>query len=157
MLTMVLGGLWHGAAWTFVVWGVIHGGVPVAERYIPGAIPPEGTARKVTPGNAVRWFIIFHIVCIAWVLFRAETIGLAFDMFQQLFVGGDAPLVTPLVVLTILGSLALQFVPAGFWSQFQGGFRRLAPAPQAFVLAIGLVLVDALGPEGVAPFIYFQF
>ncbi len=65
MLTMLLGGLWHGAAWTFVVWGGIHGARLAAER---GLRERFGTAR--VPAWA-GWLVTFNVVCLAWVFFRA--------------------------------------------------------------------------------------
>ena len=157
MLTMVLGGLWHGAAWTFVAWGAIHGSWLLIERYVPALQPKEGAAGLSWP-TVLRWLITFHVVCVAWVFFRAETFGLAGEMFTGLVQnGGGGELVTPLVVLVIAGSLALQFLPRRLDLRWQAAFTRLAPVGQAACLGAGLMLVDALGPEGIAPFIYFRF
>ena len=154
-LTMLLGGLWHGAAWTFVIWGAIHGSWLILERYTPGLKP-------AAPGSpwaaAIRWFVTFNVVCIAWVFFRAESFDLARQVLEGLFTnGGGAGLVTIPVVVTIVGSLALQFLPKRVDVRWQEIFARASPVAQAACLAVGLVLVDALGPEGVAPFIYFRF
>ncbi|MFN0148034.1 MAG: MBOAT family O-acyltransferase [Dehalococcoidia bacterium] len=159
MITMVLGGLWHGAAWTFVAWGAIHGLGLVIERMVPALRPASGrTASRLTARDVVRWLITFHIVCAAWVFFRAESFGLALDVFEGAFTRWEAaPLVTPLVLVTVFGALALQFLPRDLHVRWQAGFSRVAPLGQAACLAVGLVFIDALGPEGVAPFIYFRF
>jgi D-alanyl-lipoteichoic acid acyltransferase DltB (MBOAT superfamily) len=156
MLTMLLGGLWHGAAWTFVAWGAIHGAGLIAERYAP-SLAGERTGRL--PGwRAFRWLVTFHVVCLAWVFFRAETFDTAWTLLERLFsAGGEAPLVTAPVLIAVFGSIALQFLPGGWLGRLKVGFERLAPAGQAACLAAGLLLVDTLGPQGVAPFIYFQF
>jgi D-alanyl-lipoteichoic acid acyltransferase DltB (MBOAT superfamily) len=148
MLTMLLGGLWHGAAWTFVVWGGIHGvGLAVERRY--------GHLR------APRWvqqLVTFHIVCLAWVFFRAETFTGARDVLWRLVAGWTGDLrVDRVVVLTIVAALAVQFVPRDAGRRVLVAFSRLAPAAQAAALAGGLVVIDVLGPAGVAPFIYFRF
>jgi hypothetical protein len=102
--------------------------------------------------------VTFHVVCLAWIFFRAESMDLALEMLSGLFGSwGSAPLVTPLAVVVIAGMLGLQFVPDDFIDRTVGRISFLHPLAQAAGFAAGIVLVDALGPEGVAPFIYFQF
>jgi D-alanyl-lipoteichoic acid acyltransferase DltB (MBOAT superfamily) len=148
MLTMLLGGLWHGAAWTFVVWGGIHGvGLAVERRY--------GTVRAIP---WVQRVVTFHIVCVAWVFFRAESFTNARDVLWRLVDGWGGDLaVNRVVVLTIVAALAVQFVPRDAGRRVLVGFSRLAPAAQAAALACSLLVIDVLGPQGVAPFIYFRF
>jgi D-alanyl-lipoteichoic acid acyltransferase DltB (MBOAT superfamily) len=160
MLTMLIGGLWHGAAWTFVVWGGIHGTALMLEhiradrRRLAGL--PIGPTSFV---NAVwRWCVTFNVVCLAWVFFRAETFSTARDLLWRLLTAwGPAPLVTPLLVFTIVACIGAQFVPAGAVDRLQAVFGRLGPALQGAVLAVGFMIIGVLGPQGVAPFIYFQF
>jgi alginate O-acetyltransferase complex protein AlgI len=155
-LTMLLGGLWHGAAWTFVAWGALHGGYLVVERIVKARWQPRGyPAEAVAVG---QWLLTFHLVCFAWVFFRAETFGQATEMLGRIaFAGSTGPLVTWLVVATVLASLAVQFVPR---SLALTGERMLVATPlaiHAVGVGVAFILIDALGPEGVAPFIYFQF
>lgn len=155
VLTMVLGGLWHGAAWTFVIWGAIHGFGLVIEREIR-------ERSRITLGlltKPVQWFVTFHVVCLAWVFFRAETFTAAREMLTGLVTrwGEPSELVTPLILVVIAGSILAQFMPKILTLRLEVEFSRLAPAAQAATLALGLLFIDALGPEGVAPFIYFQF
>jgi D-alanyl-lipoteichoic acid acyltransferase DltB (MBOAT superfamily) len=156
-LTMLLGGLWHGAAWTFVIWGAIHGGALVAERVIRARWQPVGLPRPLV--GAGQWLLTFHIVCLAWVFFRSETFGGAIDMLGRIgsLAGGPSPLVTGLVLATIVAMLASQWVPARVIHRADDAFAGSPLAVHALALAGGLVVIDALGPEGVAPFIYFQF
>ncbi|MPZ74599.1 MAG: MBOAT family protein [Nitriliruptorales bacterium] len=152
LITMVLGGLWHGAAWTFVVWGAIHGVGLALERRRFG----EGSVWSTRP--AVARLITFHIVCFGWVFFRADTFGTAATMLGRMITAwGPAPLVTPLVVLVIAGAIAVQFLPRGTGQRIQITFSHYGPAAQGATLALALLVTDALGPQGVAPFIYFQF
>jgi D-alanyl-lipoteichoic acid acyltransferase DltB (MBOAT superfamily) len=153
LIVMVLGGLWHGAAWTFVAWGAIHGVGLVAERAITSRWDPRGRWWGVA-----RWAITFHIVCLAWIFFRAESGSLALELLGRLFTaGGPAPLVSPLLLLVIAGALAVQFFSARWLREIEYGVSRLALPAQAALFALAIVLIDALGPSGVAPFIYFQF
>ena len=68
MITMVLGGLWHGAAWGFVLWGALHGAGLVVERFLRG---------RVDAPAWLRWAIVFNLVVFGWILFRAENLDLA--------------------------------------------------------------------------------
>jgi alginate O-acetyltransferase complex protein AlgI len=155
-LTMLLGGLWHGAAWTFVAWGALHGAYLVVERVVKERWQPRGHPVEVV--RVGQWLLTFHLVCFAWVFFRAESFTQATEVLGRIaFAGGTGPLLTVLVAATIAASLAVQFLPRQLAEQ---GERALVATPLA-VYAVGMgaafVLIDALGPEGVAPFIYFQF
>lgn len=159
MITMVLGGLWHGASWTFVVWGAVHGAALAVERWWaarPVGDPGGGVPRPPRP--FLRWLVTFHVVCLAWIFFRAESFSVAGELLVRLLVGwGPAPLVTPLVVVVIAGAVAAQFAPAGIGQRVQVGLSRMGPVPQGAALGVALFVIDALGPPGVPPFIYFQF
>ncbi len=156
-LTMVIGGLWHGAAWTFVVWGAIHGAALVLERRWQLRRDESG----VEPGPlspVLRWVVTFHVVCLAWVFFRAESFSVAGEMLWRLVTAwGVGELVTPLVVLVVVAMVAAQFVPVQAVERAQIAFSHMAPVAQGAVLAVGFLAIDSLGPVGVAPFIYFQF
>ena len=158
MLTMLLGGLWHGAAWTFVVWGGIHGVGLALERWWrarPGYVEPPSTFWSRTWARVAT----FHVVCLAWIFFRADSFGRAWDMITGLFTrwGEGAPLVTFGVLLAIAVGIGSQYLPARVPRLVMARFSRLPVAGQAVVLAFALMLTSAMGPEGVAPFIYFQF
>ena len=71
MITMLLGGLWHGAAWKFVVWGALHGGGLVVERLAGSRGPAPGAQTR--GGACVAVLIVFHFVCLGWILFRADS------------------------------------------------------------------------------------
>jgi len=151
-LTMLLGGLWHGAAWTFVIWGAIHGGVLALERWRGYRPDPVGGRLRT-----------FGVVCFAWVFFRAPSFADAMAVLGRLVTGwgghdhAGASLVNPVVVLAVVGMLAAQFVPLHAVLAAQSGFARLRLPAQAVALGVALLAIDTLGPEGVAPFIYFQF
>jgi D-alanyl-lipoteichoic acid acyltransferase DltB (MBOAT superfamily) len=157
MVTMVLGGLWHGAAWTFVFWGAFHGGLLAAEQWRRWRAP-EGEQDRWSDALRRRT-ATFALVCVGWVFFRADSMDTAFALLGRLITGWWTPseLVNPLVVFTIAGMLSLQFWPRGFGLWVQSGLSRLKPAPLGLVLALGLLVIVILGPPGVAPFIYFQF
>jgi len=158
MLTMLIGGLWHGAGWTFVVWGGIHGTALVSERWWrgrPGFVEhPTTRARRV-------WhrFATFQVVCFAWIFFRADSFADAWEIITRLFTawGEPSPLVTGGVLAAIAVGIGSQYLPRRLPLVIMARFSRLPLPAQAVVLALALVLTSAMGPEGVAPFIYFQF
>jgi D-alanyl-lipoteichoic acid acyltransferase DltB (MBOAT superfamily) len=195
-LTMLLGGLWHGAAWTFVVWGAYQGAGLVVERRLAerrelaeardrrrrlvlvsmeaeaagdagglatlaDELEPAPATRRPLSERQRRWLgrlVTFHFVCIGWVFFRAESVSVALQiLWRMVFAWGPAPLVTGPVLLTIAASLAVQFVPRTLTKNLMADISRLSPLVQAVGFGAFLVLVDLLGPPGIAPFIYFQF
>ena len=173
---MLLAGLWHGAAWTFVVWGAIHGVALAAERLGRERRRARGLGKVAdTPWRRARGRLVtFHVVAFAWVFFRADSLGGAFDVLARLGHLGDAPAVTPLLLATLVGVLAAQYLPTDTGARGTGGVppttaagaarkrasalvERARPAYAAVAIGAALMLVDVLGPEGVPPFIYFRF
>ncbi len=158
--TMILGGLWHGAAWTFVFWGAFHGGLLATHHVRQRRTSEEAEERTETWADRVGGYAAtFALVCVGWVFFRADSLETAFALLRRLVTGWFTPteFVNPLVVFTIAGMLALQFWPRGLGLWVQSGLSRLKPAPLGIVLALALLTIVILGPPGVAPFIYFQF
>jgi alginate O-acetyltransferase complex protein AlgI len=160
MLTMLLGGLWHGAAWTFVVWGAIHGVGLSIERLVRERHGAAGAAdaRRVPFGGVLSRLATFHVVCLAWLFFRADSLGTAWELLSRMVTApGSAPLVTPAVIGVIALAIAAQYVPSDALARLQSAFSRLAPTLQGAGVGASLLLIGALGPDGVAPFIYFRF
>ena len=160
-LTMLLGGLWHGAAWTFVVWGGYHGALLVAERLL--ARRREGRPSEYAVETTLRVWTqragTFALVCVGWVFFRADSVHTAVSLLGRLVTGWTTPtqLVHPLVVAVIAGSIALQYAPPTTADDLKDRLARLHPAAFGAVAGVALMLITALGPTGVAPFIYFRF
>lgn len=149
MLTMVLGGLWHGAAWTFVLWGAFHGAMQVVEQLIRG--------RFRTPAW-FRWLVTFHLVVFGWILFRAESLTVVGDFLARFASPGPITLLSVPVALAIFAAIGLQLVPAEPLRRVQLGLERLRPVALGAGLAVVIVVVGAtLSSQGVAPFIYFRF
>jgi len=158
MLTMLLGGLWHGAAWTFVVWGGIHGSLLVLERSLRGRGGAWLPRLSPVASRALGRVLTFHAVCLAWIFFRSDSLGTAFSLLGRLAGGGGpATLVTLPVVLVVAGGVAVQYLPRGLAGELAARFSRLAPALQGAAVAGSLAAIAALGPQGVAPFIYYRF
>ena len=152
MITMLLGGLWHGAAWTFIAWGALHGAVQAVER----------VWRHFREGKAglPHWLgviVTFHIVCLGWILFRAESFDLAMQMLEGLTRAAPIMVLTPFLLALIVGGIAMHWLPP---RAVEGLAVRVKEAPaitMGVLVGILILLVEAMRPEGVAPFIYFQF
>ena len=161
MLTMILGGLWHGAAWTFLAWGFLHGAGQVVghvrrERRAATGLPPLVPSRLHHVGQVI---FTFQFVCLAWIFFRATSFTNAFAVIGRIFTGWGAAsnLVTPLVILTIVAVLLVQQVPTSIGERVAAAWSNLHLAVQAILLALVLLAITTLGPTGVAPFIYYRF
>ncbi|WP_419912181.1 MBOAT family O-acyltransferase [Candidatus Poriferisodalis sp.] len=160
MIVMLLGGLWHGSTWNFVIWGGIHGVVLAVERLLREHRERTGMSPLLPSGigETVRWLVTFHVVCLAWVFFRSESLSAAMEMLGAVAnFGNYAGTATPLVIAVTFGALAFQFMPSDWFEQLRDGFASLGWVSQGAVVGLSLVAIDVLGPTGVAPFIYFQF
>jgi alginate O-acetyltransferase complex protein AlgI len=149
LITMTLGGLWHGAAWGFVLWGVIHGSVLVVEHVFRG---------RVSMPRWLGWLIVFHIVVLAWIPFRAPDLSLAGTYVSRLVEPGPATLWTLPVVAVVVAAIVAQLLPPRPLERLRIRFERLHPAALGASMAAAIVLVaSTVSTQGVPPFIYFQF
>ena len=152
---MVLGGIWHGAAWKFVLWGTLHGGGLAIERALglAGRHAPRSRAGKI-----IATLIVFHFVCLAWIFFRAESMPSALALLEGLG-RWNAPvrLVTPFLLGLLVLGMAINFTPRNLLQRLEALYARWPWALQGIGAGLVVVLIETLGGEGVAPFIYFQF
>ncbi len=154
MLTMVLGGLWHGASWNFVFWGLLHGTYLVLERYAQKLFP-EFYASNNRVVMTLRWLIVFHAICFAWIFFRAANFTDAAAVIKNITSIFDGTLLwTPLISFLLLFA-GMHFVGNRFHTK-----QRLADAPAwlcGFSLGIALCVLWVYTPAEHKAFIYFQF
>lgn len=163
MVTAVLGGLWYGAGWTFVVWGLLHGALVLGERTLGASFGgeradvAEGPLEVVTDG--LRWLVTFNLVSLAWIFYRAESVGDGLGILGRIvsLAGGDAGAVTPVALVIVAATLAGQFLSDRPTLGLRARFSSWEPLPQALVLAAVLTAVGALGPDGALPYAYFPF
>jgi alginate O-acetyltransferase complex protein AlgI len=177
-LTMLLGGLWHGAAWTFVLWGAMHGvGLIVHRAWLTWrrgrTVAPETATTEGAPGSfqrshtrslaGIAWrifatLITFHFVTAAWVLFRSETLSAAGDVFAQLlaFLPGHANL-SPVILALLSGAVALHLLPRHWERGLTDLFVRLPSPLQALVMVTAAWGITQLASGTPTPFVYFQF
>jgi alginate O-acetyltransferase complex protein AlgI len=155
LLTMVLGGLWHGASASFVIWGLLHGAALVVERML--GVTGEGGHRRVPA--VVSWFITFHLVCLAWVFFRAPSLDGAQAYLSTLFSCAEivSTTVTPLVTLMLVFGALTQIIPNAWFDRLEASYDRASIAVKVAIPFVVIFLVAVAAPGGVPPFIYFQF
>jgi alginate O-acetyltransferase complex protein AlgI len=160
-LTMSIGGLWHGASWNFVVWGMYNGLLLIGHRAFRAfaeACPVLDDALRTTVGTILRVVVTFGSVCAGFVIFRTLSLGGTAAVFARLFsvIPGKASPLPGVSLWLLLGAMALAHAIGA-----TGGWRRWSarmPAPAlacGYVIAVNLALV--LAPDAGKTFIYFQF
>jgi D-alanyl-lipoteichoic acid acyltransferase DltB (MBOAT superfamily) len=170
-LTMLLGGLWHGAAWTFVIWGAIHGAGLVLERFVKGRyhawrarrptsdLLPSGSGGMGTVLAATAgWLMTFHLFTVAAIFFRSPDLDTAARYIARMVsFTGEMQLLTPFLLLLTAGSVAVQFLSGDGMQRVAERTRSLSAPALGLILGGGLLAIDFIAPGGVAPFVYFQF
>lgn len=159
-ITMVIGGFWHGASWTFVLWGTLHGAFLALERFLKQYVK--------LPNNAVVRFLrivfTFHFVAFCWIFFRAEDFTSAMTLISNI----GKMTFTPEAWLSVLKGyhnvfilIAIGFVLHFLPEKFVNGVKKyysLSPLfIKALILALVFWLVYATASSDTQPFIYFQF
>jgi len=157
MITMLLGGLWHGANWTFVLWGVYHGVLISIQRFLEERF--EFVKRFFSGGSAfssiVATTLTFHLVCVGWILFRAESISKAGQVLANIFTGGLATDSLQMQVVPMLALAAFSHVLRSKW-KLEEWFVRLPAPVQALGYALATIVIFLFFTEE-QRFIYFQF
>ena len=162
-ITMLLCGLWHGAAWTFVLWGVLHGLCLIGHRISLGGNNPDFSWPQTLSGWAtsfIKVFLTFHFVAFAWVLFRASSLESALVYFQGLFRFHDFTGFSVPVLFAGGLLIALDVAQTWFGSQTWLTDRKDLRALRYTVAQLLLVSVLAAAIAHIGsstPFIYFQF
>lgn len=156
MITMLLGGLWHGAAWNFVIWGAFHGALLIAFRL-------SGIRSKPTTGSLGWWIrvaIMFHISCLGWLIFRAGSFGQLISLGSSLVstwqVTEFAAQTLWCLVLFCLPVMCMQLLEE-FSGREASLVRSFSIVPRTVVYAALLLAILTLGSFGGREFIYFQF
>jgi len=163
MLTMLLGGLWHGANWTFIAWGAVHGLMLCGYRYVAGDRAKSVTPTQWTPlgvfTRAAKIVLMFHFVCLTWLLFRAESIGQAAGMLSVLATNMAW---SPLASMTF-GMLLFCAGPLMLFECWEEWQSRVDDVPavhwswRGVACTYALMMCLCFPPPAAATFIYFQF
>jgi len=162
MVTMLLGGLWHGANIRFVIWGGIHG-ISLAIHKVWTGVFPSGKGPSPLWKRAISAVFTFHIVCLSWVFFRAESIEKAWDMLRQMgtrfgWQSFGSILWSYLPIISIAGvALAIHWLPVSWKEYYRGAFISTPLWLKLIItLLVALVIFQFKSAE-LQPFIYFRF
>jgi D-alanyl-lipoteichoic acid acyltransferase DltB (MBOAT superfamily) len=155
LVTMTLGGLWHGIAWTFLIWGILHGlalGVVCVWKSIRGIPSPAWWARLL------GCLVTFHFVCFTWIFFRASSLENALAILRSLgsltWAAGN---LTPMVLCVLLFAALAHSLPPR-WFDVSAGVAARAPFwVQGLAFAALILFIQTLAGRGSAPFVYGNF
>ena len=158
-LTMLLGGLWHGASLTFVLWGALHGAALALDKLFQ---------KVVKPGNnwlfkLLGWLITFHFVCFCWIFFRAGTFEVAAQVIHQITHALRPDLLPQvlasfrLVFMLVALGYALHAIPDQMTFRLEDLMGRRSVVTQAVLITLVIWLVIQVKSAEIQPFIYFQF
>jgi alginate O-acetyltransferase complex protein AlgI len=158
LLTMLLGGLWHGANWTFVFWGWLHGAGLAIERYFGEISLPRRISFLKIQGSWPKRILVFHLTCLAWILFRAPSFGSAFALLRG--IGHFAWEPAYLVALKFLIMFSLPLFLIDVYLEHTGEeyvLETSTPAARMAFACSALVLITFFSANQANAFIYFQF
>jgi D-alanyl-lipoteichoic acid acyltransferase DltB (MBOAT superfamily) len=150
---MAIGGIWHGAGWNFLIWGVVHGVGQAIFRYYQTLKKPMW--------NIAAALLTFHFVAFAWIFFRANTFETAMQILGQ--IGALRPAtatfdnVSPAFLTVLLIGVAGHFIPKKWFDNTILWYTRAPAVVQAAALAALVFSIRFVASTGAAPFIYTRF
>jgi alginate O-acetyltransferase complex protein AlgI len=157
IVTMAIGGLWHGASWTFVIWGLWHGTGLAAQRW--WQVMRGNPALSTRPGiRFLKGLVTFHFVLIGWIFFRAASLATARDIFTQIGSGTVSfANVAPGFLLVAAIALCAHYLPKGWYDRSLALYSDSPFYAQAAAMAMLVVAIQYIGATGAVPFIYNRF
>ncbi len=164
IITMLLGGLWHGASFKFIVWGGMHGVALAIDK-----LKDEGFKKlNIRPSSNIvyksfAWLITFHLVALCWIFFRASSFDSALEVIQQIVLNFNGALLFELIegyklvfILMFLGYI-IHFIPGSVDLKMKSFITLMPFYIQALLLTLMIYLIFQIRSAEVQPFIYFQF
>ena len=157
LITMLLGGLWHGANWTFVVWGGMHGILLIVHRF-GFKRRPDTANERLGVADILPVIATFNLVCVAWVFFRAETLGDAVTYLSGIFTARPGPVDAGWLFLVLcVGAATLTIDLAQRNHRSHTAILSWPPSAQGLAYGLILTALVVFGGNVSAPFIYFRF
>ncbi|MHC4214918.1 MAG: MBOAT family O-acyltransferase [Planctomycetota bacterium] len=147
LLTMAIGGLWHGAAWKFIIWGLVH----AVALVLFSALETKTSYHKLP--RIIKQLLTFHIVSFAWIFFRADNIAEAWLIIQRIFTGATAAAQVPVLIFAMVAAVWIyQFI-------YESQARKILEAKfvRVTLMLIMLWYLMTFATSAQEPFIYFQF
>jgi alginate O-acetyltransferase complex protein AlgI len=171
LITMLLGGLWHGASWTFVAWGLLHGlGLAAHKLWTEHRTRRGQVSRSTFASRAIAWLVTYAFVCLCWIFFRSPNFATAIIILRKLVGLAPGGIVWMYLPIYLLVPVLIAGHAFGIMHQRTSGagdarghisaspypFAR-SPFMRAFVVTAWLVILYLFVPLHRSPFIYFQF
>ena len=159
LLTMLLGGFWHGANWTFIVWGAWHGGILAIEKALGVNTKGEGL-------NLFKWMLTLLLVMIGWVIFRADSVSSAFTLYKAMFTNNGFALsdaysnsITSLQIVMLMIALLIIIVRgvAGKYLPLNTTLTKFSAGLASILLPLFVLSIFKLSAQSYSAFLYFQF
>jgi alginate O-acetyltransferase complex protein AlgI len=163
MITMLLGGLWHGASWRFIIWGGLHGAGLAIHKIFREWEDEYGTAPPSKGESLFNMALTFHFVCFCWIFFRAPSMEAVGEMLTQIFAHFNIGILFDFitgykaVMLLMLLGYCLHFIPRSAEISFQHIVTKMPIMAKAAWMVAIIVLVIQTKSAAIQPFIYFQF
>ena len=165
IITMLLGGLWHGAALRFVLWGGFHGVLLALHKLMMGVFP---RMKAVGTGMKRGWriagiVVTFHLVCLGWIFFRARDVSTGLEIIEQVFTNLDWSLVPSIITgyweifVIMLAGYVAHFMPQRVQDRACAAVTRNPIVVNALLMALIIWAVMQVKSADIQPFIYFQF
>lgn len=164
MTTMIVGGLWHGASWMYVIWGTLQGAFLVGHKTLKSVTP------KVKLENRNKWwrrtfniFITFNLIAVSFVFFRARSLTTIKEMWAQITGNFHAEIAPQFlegylaITLVIIGAYLMHFAPERWTAKLKKTYNSIPLIIQAIVLVIIILIVIQTRQSEIQPFIYFQY
>jgi D-alanyl-lipoteichoic acid acyltransferase DltB (MBOAT superfamily) len=157
IITMAIGGLWHGASWTFLIWGLWHGTGLAAQRW--WQVVRGNPTLSVHPAvRFLKGLLTFHFVLLGWIFFRAANLATAWDVFAQIGSGTVSFLnITPGFLLVAAIAAGAHYLPKRWYDWSVLLYSRSPFYAQAAAMALLVVAIQYVGATGAVPFIYNRF
>ena len=165
-ITMLLGGLWHGAGLRFVLWGGMHGIALALHKLYLGLFPTASESKSIGRQYFTKWigiFVTFHFVCFCWIFFRASNMEIAWQMIRQILLHFNPQIFFEFIagykniLLMMLFGYFLHYIPKSIELKTQNAVSALPLLGKVAFLVIVIFVVVQFKSSEIQPFIYFQF
>ena len=164
LITMLLGGLWHGAAIRFILWGAIHGVALAVHKFLMNifGFKPDGTGMSPLK-RVISTIFTFHIVCFSWIFFRADTMTKAGEILTRIFTRFEPQVFLQfvsgysMIFILMMTGYVVHFIPRKTDLSLQKIITDMPLWAKAILLSITIFIVIQMKSAEIVPFIYFQF
>jgi D-alanyl-lipoteichoic acid acyltransferase DltB (MBOAT superfamily) len=161
---MLLGGLWHGAAMRFVIWGALHGIALIIHKLFTSlfTFKIENIFAKKSL-NLMSWILTFHFICFCWIFFRADSMKVVGQVLNQIVFAFNGQIIGdfiqgyPIVLVMMALGFMFHFTPLSFDITTEKLIARSPLLLKAIILVLVIILVVQFRSADIQPFIYFQF